>query len=149
MRKNNYLLKFHQFFINRVLLLIGKVKKLHRSLSFEEYKKHTLVKLLKRITDAYSEHIPQSPNLSDYYLKGSLSKFRRYKRGLQRNRMMFCFANNPPIIIYLYINDENHLRSDGSQRDPYKEFTALVKKGVFSSDSSDPAMQKWIKETIH
>ncbi len=149
MKRNSYLIMFHQFFVNRVLSLFEKVKRLHVALPFDEYKKHTSVKLLSRITKAYAENIPQNPNHPDYYLRGALSKFRRYKRRLQRYRMMFCFANNPPVIVYLYINNEDHLRSDGSQRDPYKEFTALVKKGVFSTNPNDPEMQKWIKAIIH
>ena len=116
--------------------------------STEDFKKHESTKLLARITKAYVEIIPQNPNHPDYYLRGMLSKFRRYKRGLQRYRLLFCFSQQIPIIIYLYINDKDHLRKDGGINDPYKEFSDLIKRGIFSSDPHDPIMQQWISKRL-
>lgn len=148
MMRNNYLLKYHVFFIERVKQLIDEVEKLSITLPREKYLVHESTKLLARITRAHIETIPANPNLPDYYLKGVLAKFRRYKRGLQRYRLLFCFANTPPIIVYLYCNDKDHLRKDGSKTDPYNEFVTLVNRGIFSHDPQDPNMQKWIKENI-
>ncbi len=139
---------FHTFFIERVTRLIRQVEKLRALLPLEEYRQHEVTKLLKRITQAYLNTIPQDPNHRDYYLTGTLSKFRRYKKGLQRFRLLFGFANKPPLIAYLYINDADHLRSDGSKNDPYKEFYDLVNKGIFSHNPHDNAMKKWLSETL-
>ena len=58
---------------------------------------------------------------------------------------MFCFSNEPRLIVYLYINDEKHLRKAGDKNDPYEEFKKLVKRQHFSHDPRDPNLQKWIQ----
>jgi len=145
---NNYALLFHEFFYNRVVALSDAVEKLYERLPFDEYKNHEHAKLLARITKAYSTIIPENPNHPDYYLRGALSKYRRYKRGLQRYRLMFCFSNTPAIIVYLYLNDEKHLRKDGSKTDPYREFAVFVNKEIFSANPSDQNLQKWIRNEL-
>ncbi len=137
MKTNNYLLKSHRILYARLLKLKLKIRELNSRMPLEEYRKHPLVKLFGRIKEACFVTIPQNPNLPDYYLKGELAKFRRFKRGLQRNRLLFCFSNTPPIIVYLYINDEKHQRKEGSKSDPYKEFTDLVRERIVSSDPND------------
>lgn len=148
MKTNNYVLRFHQFFHDRVLALIDSVETLSLTLSEQQFKQHPQTKLLARIVTAYSKTIPENPNLKEYFLCGSLSKFRRYKAGLQRYRLIYCFSQAIQIIVYLYVNDENHLRKDGSKTDPYQEFEDLVKKGIFSADPDDPAMKLWLKNSL-
>lgn len=148
MKMNNYVLKFHDFFYDRVITLIDTVEKLSLTLPEEQFKQHPQTKLLARIIKAYTETIPGNPNHRDFYLTGKLSKFRRYKAGLQRYRLLFCFSNAIPIIIYLYINDEYHIRKDGSKNNPYQEFVSFVKQGIFSSDPYDPLMQQWLNDSM-
>lgn len=136
----------HDFYSERIGKLQARVNKLHSLLSEEDYKQHESTKLLARIYHATQSTIPDNPNNPDYFLKGNLSKFRRFKRGIKRYRLIFCFTNNPAIILYLYINDNDHLRKEGDKNDPYKEFEALLSADVFSHDPLDPKMKKWIKE---
>ncbi len=145
---NNFKLLFHEFFYKRVSALTDSVEKLYERLPFDEYRKHERAKLLARITRAYVTIIPEDPNHPDYHLRGALSKYRRYKRGLQRYRLMFCLSNTPAIVVYLYLNEEKHLRKDGSKTDPYKEFTDLVNKEIFSASPSDPNLRKWIRSEL-
>jgi toxin YhaV len=142
---SNYLLKYHVFYYQRITELKEQVKELHNKLSNEEFKQHEIVKLAYRIRNADQEIIPQEPDRPEYRLSGDLKKFRRYKQGLQRYRLFFCFSNQPKIILYLYLNDERHLRKAGDKSDPYEEFKKLVAKGYFSHDPNDPKIQKWIK----
>lgn len=144
----SYMLKYHQFYADRIEKLLDIAEKLYASLPRSEYRLHPTVKLLARMRQADQTIIAAVPNKRDYLLKGELSKYRRYKKGLGRFRMIFCFAANPPIIVYLYVNDDIHLRKAGSKNDPYQEFTSLIRKGMFSHNPSDPALQKWIKEKI-
>ena len=137
---NNYILKYHDFFRERIIHLTVQVRKIKSTLAPEDYKQHETVKLLGRIVRASQEIIPQNPNQPDYFLKGSLSKFRRYKQGIKRYRLIFCYSSKPPVIVYLYINDQDHLRQEGSHNDPYKEFTRLVKSGVFNHNPHAPNM---------
>lgn len=143
--KSNYLLRYHDFYFQRIAKLKERVKELHGKLSDEEFRQHEIVKLAYRIREADQEIIPRDPNRPEYRLTGNLKKYRRYKQGLQRYRLFFCFSNQPKIILYLYLNDEKHLRKTGDRNDPYEEFKSLVTKGYFSHNPDDPKIQKWIK----
>lgn len=143
---SEYLLKYHDFYANKIQRLKETVKELYQKLPFEQYRQHEIVKLAARIRQADQEIIPINPNKPEYMLKGELKKFRRYKQGLQRYRLLFCFSNSPKIILYLYINDELHLRKQYDKNDPYEEFKRLVSKKIFSHLPEDPNTQKWIRE---
>lgn len=119
--------------------------KLHDSLPKEEFIHHEAVKLFARIRKATLEIIPEDPNRPEYLLSGKLRKYRRYKQGLQRYRTMFCFSNRPSIVIYLYLNDRDHLRKQGGRTDPYEEFKKMVRSGKFSHDPQNSKIQKWIR----
>ncbi len=145
---NKYQLYYHQLYAERVNIMLDFAEKLQAKVPREEYVNHPVIKLLARVSKATLEIIPQDPHKKDYLLKGSLSKFRRYKVCLQRYRLLFCFADKPPVIIHLYINDDEHLRKDGDKNDPYREFASLVKKGIFSHNPIDARMQQWIRSKI-
>ncbi len=143
--KSNYLLKYHDFYFQRIAKLKEQVKELRNKLGLEEFRQHEIVKLAYRIREADQEIIPRDPNRPEYRLTDNLRKYRRYKQGLQRYRLFFCFSNQPKIILYLYLNDEKHLRKTGDRNDPYEEFKSLVTKRYFSHNPDDPKIQKWIK----
>ena len=142
---SEYLLRYHEFYAGRIALLKKQVIDLKARLPHEEFITHEVVKIAARIRDADQNIIPQNPDLPEYKLHAELRKYRRYKRGLQRYRIMFCFSNEPRLIVYLYINDEKHLRKAGDKNDPYEEFKKLVKRQHFSHDPRDPNLQKWIQ----
>ena len=142
---SSYLLKYHEFYYQRIVKLKQQVKELRGKLTNEEYKQHGIVKLAYRIRKADQEIIPQNPDRPEYRLGGELRQYRRYKQGLRRYRLFFCFSRAPKIILYLYLNDERHLRKAGSKKDPYEEFKKLVAGGHFSPDPDDPKIQKWIR----
>ena len=146
MKRNNYIIRFHDFFRERISILKSKVIKLKKVLPREQYVQNDLVKLLARLFYAIEEAIPENPNCPDYLLKGKLSKFRRFKKGLQRHRLIFCFSNNPQVILYLYVTDADHLRKDGDKNDPYREFERLLNSGLFSHNPTDQKMRKWINQ---
>lgn len=141
----NYALRYHKIYADRITEIVNIVKQARIKLSKDDYIRHPSVKLLARLAAATLKIIPCDPNCRDYLLKGPLSKFRRYKARLQRYRLLFCFSNKPSVIVYLYINDDRHVRKDNDKNDPYQEFQALVEKGVFSSDPSDLKMHQWIR----
>ena len=143
---SSYYLKCHDFFDGKISLLKNHIRELKEKLSKEDYIHHEMVKLAARVRRATLEVIPQNPNRRDYLLSRELKKFRRYKQGLQRYRLIFCFSTTPKIIIYLYLNDVFHLRKQGDKGDPYKEFSQLLKNGKFSHDPADKKIKKWIKE---
>lgn len=143
-KKAKYLLKFHSFYADRIARLKKQLIKLKNSLSPQEYREHPEVKFAARLRKATQEIIPENPDRPEYRLKGALKKFRRYKQGLQRYRLFYCFSSKPPLIVYLYINDRNSLCKEGSKQDPYSIFSKMVNKGELSSNPTDPHLQSWI-----
>lgn len=143
--KSEYLLKYHDFYYQRILGLKQRVKDLHEKLSPEEFKQHETVKLAYRIRKADQEIIPQDPDRPEYKLRVELKKYRRYKQGLQRYRLFFCFSSHPKVILYLYLNSEKNLRKAFDKNDPYEEFKKLVSKGIVSHNPNDPKIQKCIQ----
>lgn len=141
---SDYLLRYHEFYYQRIAVIKEQVKELRARLSDEEFNQHEIVKLAYRIRKADQEIIPQNPNRPEYRLLGKLRKYRRYKQGLQRYRLFFCFSNQPKMILYLYLNDEKHLRKSGAKNDPYEKFKKLVHRGYSSHNPQDPKIQKWI-----
>lgn len=123
--------------------LKARVQDLKARLSPEDFRQHETVKLALRIRQAELE-VAQDPDRRDYLLKAELRKFRRYKRGLGRYRLIFCFSNKPPIIVFLYLNTEESLRKDGGKNDPYEQFKALLRRDQVSHDPSDPRHRKWL-----
>jgi mRNA-degrading endonuclease RelE of RelBE toxin-antitoxin system len=141
---NDYLLKYHHFYFERINQLKERVRELHERLDQQDFAQHPTVKLAARIRQADMEIIPENPDRPEYRLKGEIKKYRRYKQGLQRYRLFFCFSNHPKIILYLYLNDVENLRKSGDKNDPYEEFKRFVLKGYFSHDPSDIKIEKWI-----
>ena len=146
MTQANYLLLAHALYSARIQSLKEQLKKLKATLSDEDYKQHEVVKMASRLYKATFEIIPADPTCPEYLLRDELKKFRRYKQGLQRYRLFFTFSKTPPIIVYLYVNDEKHLRKEGSKNDPYEQFSKLVKKGSISHDPRDPKMHKLLQK---
>ena len=140
-----YFLKIHQLLCQRIDALKIQVKELKDRLDDATYKQHPLVKLAYRVRRAMKETIPENPDRPDYRLMGELKKYRRYKQGLQWYRLFFCFSNQPRIILYLYLNDERHLRKEGDKNDPYGVFKKFIKQGVISHDPENQEIQQWIR----
>lgn len=143
MEKTKYLVKYHELYSQRVRELKARVKELKDRLSPEEFARHETIKLAVRIRAAETE-IAGEPNRPEYLLHAELRKFRRYKRGLGRYRLIFCFSASPPIIIFLYLNTADSLRKAGSRQDPYERFKLMLRRGEVSYDPVDPKIQKWI-----
>ena len=143
MAKIKYLVKYHEFYFQRIQELKARVKRLKDQLGPEEFSRHETVKLALRIREAEME-VGSDPNRPEYLLNDELRKFRRYKRGLGRYRLIFCFSSKPPIIIFIYLNTAETLRKAGSRLDPYEQFKALLRRGFLSHEPGDPKVQKWI-----
>jgi toxin YhaV len=141
-----YVLKIHQLLSQRIDALKIQVRGLKKNLDENTYRQHPLVKFAYRVRKSIEEIIPENPDRPDYRLTGELKKYRRYKQGLQRYRLFFCFSNQPRIILYLYLNDERHLRKEGDKNDPYEVFKKFIKQGVFSHDPENQEIQEWIRE---
>ena len=143
---DKYILKAHDFYYTRIKEIRERVVFLKNKLTNDEFIKHDLVKFAKRLREADKNTIPNNPTHPDYRLSGELKKFKRYKKGLQRYRLFFCYSDTPPIIVYLYLNDDKTLRKEGSKTDAYEIFRKFVHQKKVSPDPSDPLLKKFIRD---
>jgi len=144
-KANNYILKAHNLYYTRIKEIRERVVVLKSRLPKNEFIKHDLVKFAKRLREADKNTIPSDPAHPDYRLSGELKKFKRYKKGLRRYRLFFCYSDSPPIIVYLYLNDDRTLRKEGSKTDAYEVFKKLVSQKKVSSNPGDPTLKKFIR----
>jgi toxin YhaV len=145
---NNYLLKQHSIYADRVAELTRNVKKLKARLSPVDFSRHPFVKFAWRVRKAERELIPENPDHPDYQLKGNLKRFRRFKKGIKRYRVFFCFSQSPKIILYLYLNNDKTLRKEGDKNDPYLLFKKYVDKGVFSHGPTDKKITMFLTDIL-
>lgn len=144
MGKTDFVVRYHELYFRRIEELKVRVRELKARLPDEEFRRHEVVKLAFRVREAEKE-VAEDPDRPEYLLRDELRKFRRYKRGLGRYRILYCFSNKPPIIVFLYLNTEASLRKAGSRHDPYEEFKTLLRRGTVSHDPADPKTARWIQ----
>ena len=90
-------------------------------------------KLLAHLLDLAFEKIPQDPGNAAYRHGGTLGESRRHwfrgKTGNGRYRLFYRFQSAVRIIVYAWVNDENSLRTYGSNTDAYAVFAAMLDDG--------------------
>lgn len=93
----------------------------------------TNAKLLRRIVEIAFDEVPVEPGHKDYRQGKTLGRGRshwfRAKFGGGRFRLFFRFSSAEKIIIYAWVNDEDTLRTYGSQTDAYREFGRRLDAG--------------------
>ncbi|MBN1602655.1 MAG: type II toxin-antitoxin system YhaV family toxin [Chitinispirillaceae bacterium] len=100
------------------------------------YKTHPKYKLLETVRNIIFFEIPANPTHCRFNLSGNLSSYKREKFG-NRRRLFFRYFSNDFSIIYLWLNNEDTLRKDGSKTDPYQLFSKMVSNGVFKTNQND------------
>jgi toxin YhaV len=112
--------------------LQAEVRKLKTTLSPEEYRIHSTVKLYTALMVAIREKIPLDPFASHFALTGALKKYGRVKKmGLpDRYRLLFRAIQTKEYkaIFILWLG---YPRKQGDKNDCYKAFTKMVERGDF------------------
>ena len=101
---------------------------------------------LFRNTFGWKVLVPADPNHADFRLGKTLgdqyTAFRRVKKGMpDRYRLFFRFASETASIIYIWLNNENTLRKEGSKTDVYVVFKKLLERGTVPIDISEMLKQ--------
>src|SRR5579883_2101508 len=133
---NGWRILFHPVFAERFGALREEAERLKGSLPEDQYRQHPTAKLLAGVARLIQQQVPANPNAPDFQLTGDLAKFRRAKgRGLPpRYRLFWVFSSKARAIIFLYLNDEDTLRKEGSPRDPYQIFSQAAERGEIGGD---------------
>jgi len=111
--------------------LLEQIEKLEASVGARPEPQSASLKVLKWITDAMFDEIPQDPSRSEYRLGGALSGSTHWFRDKYagRFRLFFRFSSTVKVIIYGWVNDERTLRTYGSKTDAYTVFKSKLAKG--------------------
>ena len=90
------------------------------------------VKLYRALSQLIFETVPGDPAREEYRHGNTMGMtyrhWRRTKIG-RRFRLFFRYDSKIKVIIFAWINDENSLRSAGSNSDPYAVFQKMLDRG--------------------
>ena len=90
------------------------------------------VKLLRAVTRAMTEAIPQDPSCTEFRRGNTLGRgYRHWRRSRigRRFRLFFRYDAKAKVIVYAWMNDEHTLRSAGNKTDPYAVFAKMLRQG--------------------
>lgn len=90
-------------------------------------------KLLANLLDLAFDKIPADPGNRAFRHGGTLGPNTRHwfrgKTGNGRYRLFYRFHSGAKIIVFAWVNDENSLRTYGSNRDAYAVFASMLPAG--------------------
>lgn len=138
MIRNGWHLYRHRLFVERLNALEEAVASLFAG-DPAGYKQHPQTKLLASVFKAINETVPANPADPVFRLGTMLGEdyahWKRVKKGMpQRYRLFFRFASSPlPLIVYVWLNDEETLRKVGAKTDVYVRFRAMLERGEVPS----------------
>jgi toxin YhaV len=103
----------------------------------ERYRATPAAKVLAALRRVALVEIPSDPGASRFRQGGTLGKQHRFWRRakfLARFRLFFRYSTDARVIVYVWLNDENTLRKEGSRTDPYHVFKDMLERGRPPSD---------------
>jgi len=131
MQRHGWTLLFHD-------CLIGQLQRLYAAVQRAEakdpqgFETNANVKLFRALGQLMMETIPSDPARAEYRQGSTLGfayrHWRRAKIG-RRFRLFFRYDERVKIIVFAWVNDQQTLRSAGSQSDPYSVFEKMLARG--------------------
>lgn len=130
---NGWTLLFHP-------LLLDQLERLTAAVDAERKKKRSggtsatsNAKVLAALRELMFQRIPEDPARQEYRQGNTLGPSRRHwfraKFGAGRFRLFFRFRNDIRVIVLVWVNDENTLRTYGSRTDAYAVFRSMLESG--------------------
>jgi toxin YhaV len=109
--------------------------------------------LLGHLLDLAFEKIPQDPSSTQYRqgktLGSDYKHWARAKTGNGRYRLFFRYSKSARVILYVWVNDQDTLRTYGSRDDAYSVFARMLDSGNPPDDweslvkaSEEPSLRK-------
>lgn len=117
--------------MNEYEKLVAQVTKLKEKHPLN-YQNKNITKRLAAIHTLAFDTIPQDPTHSDYRQGSALGKEHKHwfrAKFYQQYRLFFRYHSESRIIVYAWINDENHKRAYDSKNDTYRVFKKMLKNG--------------------
>lgn len=129
---NGWRIYFHPCFVDQMETLITKVERA-KAKDPAGYKSKGAWLWLAAIVQIIHHDLPQDPGQSRFRQGGTLgpdnTEWRRVKFGGQRYRLFFRYHSPSRIIAIGRVNDENTLRTYGSDTDADRVFRSMLDRG--------------------
>jgi toxin YhaV len=97
----------------------------------DAYRQHPKTIFLRDVSDIILSQVPADPG-ADRYQQGSKlgAKYRHWRRAKfrRRFRLFFRYSSTHKTIIYVWLNDEDSLRKEGSRSGPYVIFRSMLER---------------------
>jgi len=129
--RNGWSLFQHPLFGEQLTGLTNAVEQLAAS-DPAGYLAHPKTKLLATIRRLILETIPANPNTPAFRQGNTLGPDNRHwfrAKFHERFRLFFRFSSKQKVIIYVWVNDENALRTHGAATDVYEIFKEMLTSG--------------------
>lgn len=139
----------HSIFDQQLSDLMAEVDRLKASKP-HTFGSHPSALLLQCVRDAVIKHVPNNPLDREFQLgdelraaglkidprfRDSMGHWRRVKKRLpQRRRLFFWARSDKNRVVYVWLNDEDSLREEGSRSDVYRVFCELLRAGKVPND---------------
>lgn len=124
MQVNGWELFAHQLLLEQLEKLRAAVEK-EQAKKPKDYRSSANFKVLAAVCDLMFVTIPADPTRLEYRQGDTLGADRKYwfrvKFGGQRFRLFFRYDSKAKVILYVWVNDSNTLRTYGSKTDAYWE----------------------------
>ena len=125
-------------------LVLKRIQEWQARASKGDVRSHKLLAGLNRLM---LEVVPTDPGHPRFYLGHSLGPnyghWRRAKM-YQRYRLFFRFSSAHRSIVFIWINDENSLRTYGASTDAYVTFQRMIERGTPPDD-----LDQLLRESEH
>lgn len=119
--------------------IVDQIERLAAAVEVEEARggsparRSSNAKLLAAITHLVYDEIPRDPTRKEYRQGDTLGPHRKHwfraKFGGGRFRLFFRFRTDARIILYVWVNDAETLRTYGSRTDAYAVFARMLDNG--------------------
>lgn len=131
MQRHGWTLLFHAHLTQQLEKLHAAVRRAQAS-DPAGHETNANVKFFRALTHLMLDAVPSDPARDEYRQGNTLGlayrHWRRAKLG-RRYRLFFRYDSKSRVIVYAWINDEQTLRSSGSQSDPYAVFKKMLARG--------------------
>lgn len=146
MQINGWTIFIHPLLLEEIEMLKTKISQLKEKYP-HDYQSKNATKRLSAILKLIKQ-IPENPEDPKYRLGTTLGYSNKHwfrAKFFQQYRLFFRFDTQAKIIIFVWVNDDDHKRAYGSKNDAYRTFQKMLKNGnppdewdeLFSQSDSD------------
>ena len=129
--RNGWVLLFHDCIVGQLQRLYAASQRAERK-DPHHFERNNNVKLFRALNQLILETVPSDPARAEYRQGNTLGAphrhWRRAKIG-RRFRLFFRYDSQAKTIVFAWVNDEQTLRSAGSQSDPYRVLKRMLERG--------------------